>query len=272
MSNVWDPKRVASWLRRAEALERQLAPVSAVLFVAADLQPGERVLDVGCGTGPTTRKAAAVVGSSGRVTGLDLSADMIEAARAASSPSIEWVVADVATWEPPLAAWNVVISRFGVMFFDDPPSAFHALARATATGGRLAMATWSQRTNVPLFEVPLQAALGVLDDVTPPPPDAGPFSLHDGDAIAALLEGAGWSDSTTVTHDLELVVDGGSTIEEAAASFLDVGPTRVVSEGRNDATRAAVVAAIVDALRGHLDDEGRVVLGGRVLVTTARRP
>lgn len=271
MSNVWDPERVASWLRRAEGLERQLAPVSAVLFAAADLQPGERVLDVGCGSGPTTREAAAVVGTSGRVTGIDVSADMIEAARAASSPSIEWIVADVATWEPPPTVWNVVISRFGVMFFDDPPAAFAALARATATGGRLAIATWSQRTDSPFFEVPLQAALGVLDDVTPPLPDAGPFSLHDGDAIAALLVGAGWAAPTTVTHDLELVVEGGSTVEEAAAGFLDVGPTRIVSEGRDDATRAAVVAAIADALRAHVDENGRVVLGGRVLVTTARR-
>lgn len=209
MSNVWDPERVASWLRRAEGLERQLAPVSAVLFAAADLQPGERVLDVGCGSGPTTREAAAVVGTSGRVTGIDVSADMIEAARAASSPSIEWIVADVATWEPPPTVWNVVISRFGVMFFDDPP--------------------------------------------------------------AALLVGAGWAAPTTVTHDLELVVEGGSTVEEAAAGFLDVGPTRIVSEGGDDATRAAVVAAIADALRAHVDENGRVVLGGRVLVTTARR-
>ena len=270
MSNVWDPERVASWLRRAEGLERQLAPVSAVLFAAADLQPGERVLDVGCGTGPTTREAAAVVGTSGRVTGIDLSAAMIDAARAASSRSIEWIVADVATWEPP-TVWDVVISRFGVMFFDDPPAAFAALARATATGGRLAIATWSQRTNSPLFEVPLQAALGVLHDVTPPLPDAGPFSLHDGDAIAALLVGAGWTAPTTVTHDLELVVEGGSTVEEAAAGFLDFGPTRTVSEGRDDATRAAVVAAIAEALRAHVDESGRVVLGGRVLVTTARR-
>lgn len=119
--------------------------------------------------------------------------------------------------------------------------------------------------------MPLQAALGVLDDVTPPLPDAGPFSLHDADAIAALLVGAGWAAPTTVTHDLELVVEGGSTVEEAAAEFLDIGPTRIVSEGRDDATRAAVVAAIADALRAHVDDNGRVVLGGRVLVTTARR-
>ena len=265
MSNVWDPERVASWLRRAEGLERQLAPVSEVLFAAAALQPGERVLDVGCGTGPTTRDAAAAVGSTGRVTGVDLSADMIDAARAASSPAIDWIVADVTTWEPPAGAWDVVLSRFGVMFFDDPPAAFAALARATAAGGRLAMATWSQRTASPLFEVPLQAALAVLPDVPPPPADAGPFSLHNPGAIATLLDGAGWSAPETVAHDLELIVEGD------AASFLDVGPTRIVTQGLDDAARAQVVDAIDDALRQHVDADGRVVLGGRVLVTTARR-
>ena len=265
VSTAWDAERVASWLRRAEALERQLAPVSAVLFEAAALQPGERVLDVGCGTGPTTREAALAVGDAGRVTGIDLSTDMIEVARNASAPSIDWIAADVATWEPPAASWDVVLSRFGVMFFDDPPSAFAALARATAPGGRLAVATWSRRTACPLFEVPLQAALSVLRDVTPPPPDAGPFSLHDPDAIARLLEEAGWSTASTVTHDLDLIV------EDDAAGFLDVGPTRIVTQGVDEAARAKVVAAIDDALRDHVDADERVVLRGRVLVTTASR-
>ena len=269
--SVWDSERVAAWLRRAEGLERQLAPVSSVLFAAADLQPGERVLDVGCGTGPTTRDAAAAVGPTGRVTGIDLSADMIDAARAASPAWIDWIVADVAAWEPPPGAWDVVLSRFGIMFFDDPTAAFAALARATAPGGRLAMATWSQRTASPLFEVPLRAALTVIDDAPPPPPDQGPFSLHDADALAALLESAGWSAPATVAHDLDLVVEGGSTIDDAARGFLDVGPTRIVTEGHDDATRAEVVAAIASALRQHVDADGRVVLGGRVLVTTASR-
>jgi SAM-dependent methyltransferase len=270
VSDVWTPERVARWLRQSEGIERQLAPVSEVLFAAAALQPGERVLDVGCGAGPTTREAADAVGPSGRVTGLDVAAEMIDAARAASPAWLDWIVADAVTWEPPAATWDVVLSRFGVMFFSDPATAFANLARATAPGGRLAMATWSERTANELFEVPLHAALTVVDR-QPPGADEGPFSLHDADAIAALLGGAGWSDATTVTHDLELSFAGGVTPDEAARAAVDFGPTRVVLEDADDATRQAAVDAIAVAFADHVDGNGNVVLGGRVLVTTARR-
>ena len=270
MSDMWTPERVARWLRQAEGIERQLAPVSEVLFAAAALQPGERVLDVGCGAGPTTRDAADAVGPSGRVTGLDISADMVEAARSVGPDWLDWIVADVVTWDPPAAAWDVVLSRFGVMFFADPAAAFAALARATAPGGRLAVATWAHRTANEIFEVPLHAALTVVDG-PPPEPDEGPFSLHDADAIAALLGGAGWADVTTVAHDLALSFAGGVTPEDAARAAVDLGPTRVVLDGVDDPTRERAIGAVTAALQEHLDPDGLVVLGGRVLVTTARR-
>lgn len=270
MSDLWTPERVARWLQQSEGIERQLAPASAVLLDTAALQPGERLLDVGCGTGPTTRDAAAAVGPSGRVTGLDISADMIEAARSVSPESIDWIVADVATWDPPPGAWDVVISRFGVMFFADPATAFANLARATAPGGRLAIATWSHRTANELFEVPLHAALAIVDR-QPPEPDEGPFSLHDADAIAALLEGAGWSEPDTAAHDLAVSFAGGVPPDEAARAAVDFGPTRVMLEGADHATRRAAVDAIAAVLHDHTDADGHVVLGGRVLVTTARR-
>ena len=270
MSDVWTPERVARWLKQSEGIERQLAPVSAVLFATAALQPGERVLDVGCGTGPTTREAADAVAPSGHVTGLDIAAGMVEAARAVSPASVDWIVADVVTWDPPPASWDVVLSRFGVMFFSDRAAAFANLARATAPGGRLAIATWAHRTANDLFEVPLYAALGAVDR-EPPGPDEGPFSLHDADAIAALLEGAGWSSPSTVAHDLALSFAGGVAPEDAARAAIDFGPTRVLLEGVGDTIREQAVERITEALRQHVDADGNVVLGGRVLVTTARR-
>lgn len=270
MSLAWDSERVARWLRQSEGIERQLAPVSALLLSAASLQPGERVLDVGCGTGPTTRDAADAVGPDGRVTGLDISVDMVEAARSVSPDWVDWIVADAVTWDAPEGEWDVVISRFGVMFFSEPAAAFGALARATVDGGRLAIVTWAHGSVQPVFQVPLQAALTVVD-AEPPPPEAGPFSLHDPDAIAALLHGAGWSDASTVAHDLDLVLAGGLDPARAAVTSVDFGPTRIVLEGADDDTRQAAVDAVATALADHVDTDGRVVLGGRVLVTTARR-
>lgn len=276
MTSAWDPERVANWLRQAEGLERQLAPVSDVLFEAAALVPGEAVLDVGCGAGPTTRRAAIEVGASGRVTGLDISGDMLAAAAATpageGAAPLDWIEADAAAWDPPAATWDVVLSRFGVMFFEDPDAAFAHLAAATAPGGRLAVATWARRDESPLFAVPLHAALGALGRDDPGlADDEGPFSLHSPGLLADLLGRTGWTGARTSTHRLALPFGGGVPPAVAAEGALGFGPTRVVTEGIEGDERAAVVEAIAAAFAGHLDGAGHVALTGTVLVTTALR-
>jgi SAM-dependent methyltransferase len=273
----WDQERVARWLKQAEGVEGQLAPVSDVLFAAASLQPGETVLDVGCGTGPTTRDAAVAVGPGGLVRGLDISGDMLRAAASVPVPDgagpIEWVEADPVTWTPTPADVDVVLSRFGVMFFSDPLAAFTSLAVATRHGGRLAMATWTKRSESELFEVALQAALRVLDidpaDV--PREDEGPSSLHDPAAIAALLGQAGWSHVQSAVHRLPLRFAGGVDPATAARASMDFSATRVVTADLDDATTDQVAAAIAEAYADHLDEHGHVVLEGVVVITTASR-
>ncbi len=284
----WSGDRVERWLRQAAGLERQLAPVSEELFAAARLSPGESVLDVGCGTGPTTYAAARAVGPTGRVCGLDVSGEMLAAAAAtdvrtddtAAAP-IDWVEADAVTWEPEGPRHDVVISRFGVMFFSDPPAAFANLANATRVGGRLAFAAWQRRDKSALFSVPLHAALDALrsrgirstaagvdlDDFVASD-DQGPFSLHDPVVAASLLERAGWSHITVEDHVLALAFAGGALAAEAAA---DIGPTRLVLSGMDDDVVLAAQGAISDAFADHMDSDGRVVLSGAINVVTATR-
>ncbi|MFI5044430.1 MAG: class I SAM-dependent methyltransferase, partial [Acidimicrobiales bacterium] len=202
----WAGDRASRWVAMADDLEVQLAPVSELLLAAADLGPGERVLDVGCGTGPTTRRAAELVAPDGRVVGADVSDEMIAAASARSGEggvAIDWVVADAAIWRPD-DPFDVVISRFGVMFFDDPSAAFANLARGTVPGGRLCVAVWSRRVDSDMFDLPLTVALAALEEagiaVDPPPDGYGPFSLADPDAVVSMLEAAGWRDAAWTPH------------------------------------------------------------------------
>ena len=117
----WDEARAAWWLAGAEEREKQLRPVSDALFARAALQPGENVLDVGVGSGPTTWQAWDAVHPSGSVTGVDISSSMIAAARQrVPVADIEWIVADAATLAFTPGHYDAVISRFGVMFFADP--------------------------------------------------------------------------------------------------------------------------------------------------------
>ena len=266
MTEDWSGERVARWIRQAAGLERQLEPVSEVLFAAAALRPGERVLDVGCGTGPTTRKAAALVGAQGHVTGLDVAVEMLDAASSMDveegSADIRWLAGDAARWTPD-ESYDAVISRFGVMFFSDPLAAFRAFAEA---GDRLAMAVWTRRDDSELFRVPLRAALSVLDSVDVPADDEGPFSLWE---PQALLATAGWTEVDVVPHTLALPFAGGLPPKEAATVAMDFGPTRTVTTDLDDASRRAVEAAIAEAFKDYLDADGHVVLSGRINLVTA---
>ncbi|MGI8939930.1 MAG: class I SAM-dependent methyltransferase [Iamia sp.] len=275
----WEGERVERWIRQSAGLERQLEPVSEALFAAAQLQPGERVLDVGCGTGPTTRRAARDVGAQGAVTGLDVASPMLErAAEIRTEPgvaTIEWVVADAADWDPGKSRFDVVLSRFGVMFFDDPPAAFAALAQATRPGGRLHVAVWARRDQSELFELPLQVALAAVGDevgADVPPVDGGPFSMGDAAEVLGLLGGAGWSEVVWDEQQVTLLMGGGLSPAEAAVATLDFGPTRLVATGLDDEARDRMVAAITEAYQEHLDPDGHVTLDGTIIIVSATRP
>jgi SAM-dependent methyltransferase len=280
MTDAWEGERVARWIAAASSLEPQLAPVSDALFEVAALQPGDRVLDIGCGTGPTTHRAAGLVGPTGAVTGLDVSAEMLDAARTSAvadgtAAAIDWVATDATHWPGPAEPFDVVISRFGVMFFDDPAAAFANLAALTRPGGRLVVAVWAHRRDNPLFEIPLAAALAVRDGFGLSPaeiPSAylGAFSLAEPDHIRDLLSGAGWSDIDVDERRLRLPLAGGRPLDDAARSTLEVGPTRVVTDDMDPSQKAAAVVAIAEALLSHQVGSA-VLLDASVHIVTASR-
>lgn len=171
-------------------------PVSAGLLEVARLQPGERVLDVACGTGVVTRLAAEQVGPTGSVTGLDLAPDMIDVAKAAEEPAgahIEWHVADASSLPLPDASYDVVLCQLGLMFMEDRTAALAEMRRVLVPGGRIALNTPGEIQ--PAFEVMEEAIVAHIS------PELGGFvravfSIHDPRTLASLLRDAGFEDVT----------------------------------------------------------------------------
>ncbi len=273
---TWRQEDTERWLSVADQRERGLQPVLTKLLEAADLAPGEHVLDVGCGTGPTTRAAALAVRPGGTVTGLDLAPELVEeAARRVREPEVRWLAGDATSVELPAEHFDAVISRFGVMFFADPRAAFAHLAAATRGGGRLAVAVWPARDEVEQFALPYAAAQRALAEagieVDEPPPDRGPFSLGSEQEALTLLAGAGWSDAEVrVEEPLLPVAAPGADLGAVARGMLDVGGAGVLLEDAPDAVVAAAGRDLEAQLSERADADG-VHLGGRVHLLLAVR-
>jgi SAM-dependent methyltransferase len=273
----WAGERARAWASMADRLEAQIEPVSDLLFGAARLVAGERVLDVGCGRGATTRRASETV-SPGEVVGLDVAANLIEEAGrlATDHPGIRWMVADAQRAELPPAHFDLILSRFGVMFFDDPAAAFANLAAATALGGRLCVAVWQTRDRSEILQRPLDVASEVAArhgfPLELPPPDYGPCSYGDPATTTGILAGAGWSDVRFVPHGLDMYAGGPGPVADAVELALTIGSLQVALADAPaevvDAIRAALTADLATA-----HDGVGVKLGGAVAIVTAtRRP
>ena len=272
----WAGEAGRRWLQVADRLEAQLAPVSDLLFAAADLTPGERVLDVGCGLGSTTRRAAALVGPTGAVTGIDVAVDLIDQARRLTVPDgapLEWIAGDAQTTALPADHFDAVISRFGVMFFDDPVAAFTNLARSTRSGGRLCAAVWQARDRSPILQRGLDVAAAVAAAHGHPievgAPTDGPFAYGDATFVRPRLEAAGWVDVALTAHTLDMYLLGPGTVEDAVEAGLTFGPVRTALDDAPAAVVDAVRDALVDDLAARYDGTG-VRMSGAMSILNAR--
>lgn len=278
----WDDAQSARWLSQLELREAPLVPVLEPLLTRAALQPGERVLDVGCGAGPTTVAAARLVGVGGAVTGVDVSAAMVGAARdragaelGDADAAVDWLVADAARHPFPPACYDVVLSRFGVMFFDDPAAAFANLATACRPDGRLALAVWARRSRSEFFTRPLDVVTRVAErlglTVAPPSEDQGPFSLGDPDELTELLQAVGWTAVEVELDQRPLPLGGAGGDDERAVEFvLALGSSRAVLEDQPAEVHDAVRAELLAACRDWCSAGGAGLPGG-FLVVRARR-
>jgi SAM-dependent methyltransferase len=267
----WNGPAGERWVHAQAQLDRMLAPFLDALIARARPAAGERVVDVGCGCGATALALAPSVAPGGAVVGVDVSAPMLARARdrAAGLAAVDFVEADAASHalDPPA---DLLVSRFGVMFFGDPPAAFANLFRMVRPGGRLAFVCWRALADNPWAHVPLDAARdAVAAPAAPADPHApGPFALADGARVRALLEGAGFEAVSVDPFDHDVVL--GESLDEAVAFAFVAGPVSRLLAEAGEAARAGAAVAMRAALAPYAAG-GPVALRGAVWMVSARR-
>jgi SAM-dependent methyltransferase len=268
-ARAWDGREGAHWAAHADRYDDAVRELHPVFLAAAAIEPGDRVLDVGCGTGRTTLDAARLA-SAGHALGVDLSARMLAVARAraraAGVTNAVFLQADaqIHPFEPD--AVDVAISRSAAMFFADPVAALGNVARALHPGGRLVLLTWQPfERNEWISAIASSLAAG-REVPLPPPGRPGPFGLSDPDRIAAVLPAAGFADVRL--ESLQLPVHLGP--DAATAEEFLLGQAGWMLEGLDATGRERALGALRDSLAAHESADG-VTYGSASWLVTARR-
>ncbi|MGB3627752.1 MAG: class I SAM-dependent methyltransferase [Henriciella sp.] len=264
----WNGKAGERWAGEAERLDAMLAPFLAPVLSAAGGASGKRVLDVGCGSGSLS--LAALEAGAAHVTGVDVSAPMLGLARrrAGETGAADFIQADASEWSSDMK-FDALVSRFGVMFFADPPAAFANLRQAMAPGGCLAFACWQPLKKNDWAAAPLQAVMPLLDQPPPRPEPGtpGPFAFEDADRTVGLLARAGWQNPGATPWTGSLTMPGAS-IDETARFMTDMGPaSRLIAEHEIDADE--VFEALRGMLKANAGSDGRVSLPAAAWIITA---
>jgi SAM-dependent methyltransferase len=258
------------WLDLEDRLEEVGGPPGQLAVDRLDLLPGQRVVDLGCGSGRTTLELASRVGPDGEVLGVDIAAEMLARGRerAAGAGNIEFLHADVQVHDLGQARFDAAYSRFGVMFFTDPVAAFANVRTALRPGGMLSFVCWQGVFDNEWMLVPGAAVASVTGSLPPMPgPDEpGPFSLADPDRVRAVLDAAGF-ESLAIEPHADHVVISEARIPEVALTSIRVGGVREALREADDQTRERALAAIEEALRARLQDGEVRVSRGVLLVT-----
>jgi SAM-dependent methyltransferase len=221
----WNRDAGNRWLERHVVIDQQIAPFGQRAMDRAGIRPGQHVLDIGCGCGETTLELARRVGPSGTAVGVDISTMLIDAARSLARKggftNVRFEDADAQIHRFPVASFDVVFSRFGVMFFDDPDSAFRNLHSAVRPGGRLAFVCWPAPRENQFITIPLAAAAPHITLPGPSDPDApGPFAFADDDRVQGILVRSGFAD-IGIERVTELF--GGWSLVEITDMLLQLG-------------------------------------------------
>ena len=269
----WNSVAGPRWVGLAGYVEKRVERVNDLLLARSAVTPGEKVLEVGCGTGAATVPLAEAVGGTGEVVGIDISEPMAAARERISQSGLRNITllradAQVRAFEP--NRFDLIASRFGVMFFADPVAAFRNLLGAMRPGGRLCFACWAPLGENRHWLIPYDVALRHLGPPAPKPPHApGPLAFADPEYVRSILERAGYRDVEIRRETPEII--GASPQEEAEHACI-MGPSgRLIEEKKpQERVRELIKQEMTEAFAAYAKG-GEMVLPSTIFLLTARR-
>lgn len=269
---AWDGHEGDMWTDHADRYDRAGRWIWQRFVAASPIGQADRIVDVGCGTGRSTR-AVARIARDGAATGIDLSTRMLELARTRSADegldNVTFIRGDAQVFPFAPASFDVAISSFGTMFFNDPVAAFANIGRAVRSDGTLALLAWR---SLPENEwlMALRGALALGRDLPTPPPDAPtPFSLADPERVRGILGAAGFDDVelTAIDEPMDLGADASDALEYAK----NMGIVQGLSEGLDDDARAQAMSNLATLFAERERAEGVLISSAAWLISARRR-
>lgn len=252
---LWKSGAGNAWVEEQAVIDQMFRPIETLLVNAAASSAPGRVLDVGCGTGGTTLAMARRLGRGARCTGIDISEPMIASARRQAGQEglpVDFVCADAQhhVFEP--GTFDIVVSRFGVMFFDDPVAAFANLRKATRAGGRLHVVVWRSAEENPFMTAAEQAARSLLPDLPVRQTDeSGQFGFAREERVRDIVTHAGWSGVRLEPIDVQCRFP-----ESELLGYLSrMGPVGRALDSVDTVTRDAVIRTVRSAFNAFVSGE-----------------
>ena len=271
----WNGDSGERWAANLARLDLMLADFGIAAIAAAGARPGEQILDIGCGSGATSFTLAQQVGPSGHVLGVDISEQLVDIARAAAPDDapVAFRCADAATATLPQGQFDLLFSRFGVMFFDDPVAAFAHMRGALKPGGRVAFTCWRGAQENDWVRLPMAAIRDIVQPAPADPNAPGPFAFGDRQRLADILAAAGFTAIDIAPFDTVLSYGRGASREAAIDDALDmafqVGPLSRALADQSDEIRTRAADAVRAAF-ARRPGETSVLIDGAAWVVTAQ--